>query len=232
MIVPLGWKLWSETHRKNSHGFSDMLLYVMRFLLAAAAYLALRVSRCVIGEEIVARIPAIDLGAWRYLQKLRLGEFLYMLRLRRTLLSVLANSVFMGRIRELIYRVNDRDRALAKKTAKGRIYDLLSPDPSVTTSQAPALSHKLKAVIQAAAVVATALWFDDMSQLSSLPSSSQVTLCHNLKSFLTSVFGADATSFPAETHKLWELLQLDWSHFNADPLFLLDASQSEPVHPD
>jgi hypothetical protein len=190
---------------------------MMPLMLATAAYFAHLVSRRVIRDEILARIPAIGLGSWRYLRRLRLGEFLYVIRLRQTSLSTLANSVFMRRIRELSYRAIDFDRSLEKRTAKSRVYDLLSSDPNATALLALVPSNKLRSAVQAAALVPTTLWFDYPAQLPNLVASGQATLCHNLMSFLAAGFGIEPRGFPPEIRKLWERLESDWSRFNADP---------------
>lgn len=220
-VLVVAAQVWRRLYTGQYSPFWDLYLYLIPLALALCTFLSMRCIRRMLRDEILANIPGIGLGAWKYLSRLSLRDFLYMVRLRRSSLSVITNSVFMIRIRELIYRVIDNEESVRAKAIKCRITSLLplADDSRAEPSHCP---PTLAESVRIAAAMPTTIWFDDEAQLPSLVICGQATLCRELTLFVKSRYGPDADAYPADVKDLMVCLESDWRAFAADPRFLLN----------
>lgn len=202
--------------------FWDVFLYLVPLALAVTTYLFLRTARSILRNELLAHVPGLGLRSWAYLKRLSLADFIYMIRLRHSSLSVITNSVFMGRIRELIYRVIGADQDIGKKTVKCRITDLLAPAAPGVAPPGETISKELLEAVQVAAAMPTTIWFDENSQqLPDLVICGQATLCHQLRSLVRNRHGSNVEHYPHDIRGLAGRLDADWQEFLKEPRFLL-----------
>jgi len=209
-IIVVGLHACFQARSGRFQFFWDAFLYLVPLLLAVSAYFGLRCTRQIIRNEILAQIPGLGLKAWSYLKQLMVGDFLYMLRLRRSSLSVITNNVFMNRIRELIYRAIDKDETVRMKTVKCAITDLLAIS---STERADRVSPEFARCIQSAASMPTTIWLTDSIQLPSLVACGQATLCYKLQCFLKEMYSPDALQYRPDVQALSSRLASDWRTF-------------------
>jgi predicted acylesterase/phospholipase RssA len=194
--------------------FWNIFLYVVPLVLAGSAYWALCTIRHILRDEVLAHVPGLGTKSWRFLRPLSLGDFLFMLRLRRSSLSTITSSVFMNRIRELIYRVIDKVPVIADKTLKCRITDLQS---EMTVADRERSAPEVLRLIDQAAKMPTTIWFDDDLQLNSLIACGQATLCHRLRQFVKRKYGEKLSCYPEDIQRLWSVVESDWQQFLIAP---------------
>jgi len=184
-------------------------------------------------QKYLRQIPFLGIYAWKYVKNLTVDEVLDMISLRISSLFALAASVFMKRIRSLVYGliygdfrkpVNEVIKKLYQnKRVSNLIYSLQQSKAAPPLPDIEAMTPELKAMIKTAAEMPTTLWFDKPDQLSSLVISGQATLCYNLMKYVVRNFGTAPDTYPHEAKKLWDKLNLDWEQFNQNPRFLLNA---------
>lgn len=172
------------------------------------------------------KIPEIEHGVWHDLKRLKVEQVVEMIELRVSSLMTLASSVFMKRIRGLIYSKFFTDPEIRPKLVSNLIYKLTSERerkalaklPGVTV---PALGSPLEKVAQAAVAMPTTLWFEAQEPWvqPSLVAAGQASLAYALLENLERRSGGVPRSGPAVL--LWDRLLADTSSFQADPYFLL-----------
>lgn len=88
--------------RAGSFTFWDFFRYIIPTMLAGLTAYVLWWTRRTIRKE-MGRIPSVGRAAWEDLRKLRLGQLAGMVRLRITTLFAMASTIFMARVRALVY---------------------------------------------------------------------------------------------------------------------------------
>ncbi len=182
----------------------------------------------------MARVPQVGRAAWADLKRLRLGQVLDMVQLRISSLFAMASSVFMARIRSLVYGLTYRDERYQAKRVSNLIYDLcpdrrffFDGDPEV-----PKPSPELLRVVEVAATMPTTLWIELDYQLPCLVASGEATMCYNLMKYTVRRWERDVTGQPEEIRALWTALLQDWKQMVVDPyVFLRPRLEGEPTAP-
>ncbi|GAB4256112.1 MAG: hypothetical protein Kow0065_04680 [Methylomicrobium sp.] len=215
-------------------GWYNFFLFALPAALVAAATYALLWLRARIAVEL-DRIPMLGRAAWKDIKHLTLDDIEDMISLRISSLFVMAGSVFMKRVRGLVYGLVYGDfRAPVRKIldelyGKRRISNLIDHlktgrqfSAELTKAGVSEPSVELRKVVDVAADMRTTLWFDRPDQLPSLVASGQATLCYNLMKFVVRNFGDDPADYPDDARDLWWKLNEDWRAFNEAPLFLVE----------
>lgn len=224
-----------------TQGFSwyNFFLFAIPALQVALAAYALLWLRDRVKAEL-DRIPMIKRAAWNDIKHLTLDDIEDMISLRISSLFAMAGSVFMKRVRGLVYGLIYGDNRVPVKKVLEQMYghrrisnliDHLKTGRKFSNelmrSGVPEPSVKLRQVADVAANMKTTLWFDRQDQLQSLVVSGQATLCYNLMKFVVRNFGEDPEKFPDDACQLWHRLNEDWRTFNETPLFLLQRRLDE-----
>jgi predicted acylesterase/phospholipase RssA len=224
-------------------GFSwyNFFLFVLPAGLVAVATYALLWLRGRIVEEL-DKIPMIGRAAWKDIKHLSVDEIEDMISLRLGSLFAMAGSVFMKRVRGLVYGLVYGDfrapinKILDEMYGLRRISNLIDHlktgrkfNEELLRAGVPEPSAELQRITDIAANMKTTLWFDKPDQLQSLVASGQATLCYNLMKFIVRNFGEDPEQFPDDARVFWERLNEDWQTFNETPLSLVEKRLDEAL---
>lgn len=205
-------------------------------LVAGAIYALIWLRRKV--KKTLDKIPLVGRAAWKYIKLLTLDDLIDMVSLRISSLFAMAGSVFMKRVRSLVYSLiygdfrkpvrNLMDELYGDKRISNLIYHLQNGEPFNEDLEKMGISPPsaaLQTVTTGAAEMPTTLWFDEESQLKILLASGQATLCYNLMKFLARNQGSNPEQYSDDAKKLWQKLNEDWNAFNAAPYFLVNRHQ-------
>jgi predicted acylesterase/phospholipase RssA len=214
---------WVRSARSHKGGydwgdfFLDFLLYGFPLLLTMVVALALfwLRRRADEGEKSVAQLTTIRL--WPYARTLAVSELIYLVAGRAKSTLALTSSVFMKRVRELIYRNIKTYPMYDGREISNLIYDLDDTgkfNKEVLTKLAP--TAELSALAREAEGVATALWIKGPEDLKNLIACGQATTCFNLMRYiledrtgdtLTPAPGSREAEIYAAAAPLWEKLK-------------------------
>jgi len=147
-----------------------------------------------------------------------------MAHLRVTSLIVLTASVFMKRIRGMVYKTIYGDKRYQSSRVANLIHHLASGSqwPESFPAEVSRPSRALRRIADTASTMPTTLWFDHPDELRDLVACGQATICFNLMKWITRNHGGDPATYPPEMKALWERTRADWEKFVADPFALLD----------
>ncbi|HYG83125.1 MAG TPA: patatin-like phospholipase family protein [Pyrinomonadaceae bacterium] len=195
--------------------FIDLLLYGFPLVLtagAAAALFWLR-RRAEEGQKSVADLTTIEL--WPYARTLTVSELIYLIAGRAKSTLALTSSVFMKRVRELIYRDIKVYPKYDGREISNLIYDLDDTgkfNDGVVARLAP--TPELSALAREAEGVATALWLKGPDDLKNLVACGQATTCFNLMRYILesraaqlATPGSREAEIYAAAEPLWEKLK-------------------------
>ncbi|MGQ8365186.1 patatin-like phospholipase family protein [Glaciecola sp. 1036] len=205
-----------------------VFLYSIPFILTTVASTAVYFIYTIIRDDVLPKIPSVGERAWDSLKKLKFGQIRAMINLRFGSLMTLTTSVFMKRIRSLVYGLayNTHDSLSKNKRISNLIYTL---SPSKTISPPfPAVekpSTELNKVACVAFNMGTTLWFDKEYELPCLVAAGQASLCYNLLKLMARRLGQDPQLYSPECKAEYDKLLSDWQSFNKDPFFALKQHQ-------
>ena len=230
-LIAIGYNLWLDWGSADWLWQKFFFIYLIPFGLTAVAGGTILYIYRTIRDDILPSIPLVGDRAWESLRRVTIGQVRNMLRLRVTSLLALTSSIFMKRVRQLVYQlVFDRENSnYSGKSVSNLIYSLA---PSKTQKQPVKPIQKPSKVLEQVACVAfnqaTTLWFDEDYQEPCLVASGQASLCYNLIKHISRSYGDDPEVYsPAVKHK-WGQLEKDWTQFNKDPFFMLRSTVNEP----
>ncbi|MEM7305268.1 MAG: patatin-like phospholipase family protein [Planctomycetota bacterium] len=220
-VLMLAIHTWRE-YQRGELGLGELFFFSVPLLLAALVTYALLWIQRTMRRQVLPQVPLVGVAAWNDLKHLRVTQVLAMLNLRVTSLLALTSSVFMKRIRGLVYGLVYSDEKYAGKRVSNLIYALTSERdwPSVLPPEVPRPSDELRRVATAAADMPTTLWFEREDELDNLLAAGQATVCMNLMKWIARGHGRDPESYPDEVRALWERLLADWKRFNERPAWL------------
>ncbi len=163
-------------------------------------------------KQALKRVPKYGIESWKDLKRLTTDQFADLLELRITSLFALAASVFMKRIRGLVFEHVYGDEKFEEKRISNLIYKLFLQK----TYDFPWLnpSTRIQNISQKATATPTTLWFDNDEQLSDLVECGQVSICHTLLEFIIRRYGDKERRYPASIRPLFAELKKDWGEFN------------------
>ena len=223
--------------------YNFFLIALPAVQVGAAAYGLVWLRRRI--KKALSQIPMVGRAAWKDIKHLTVDDLEDMISLRISSLFAMAGSVFMKRVRSLVYGLiygdfrkpvrQVLDKLYGSKRVSQLIYHLKTGEKfsaELLRAGISEPSEALRRVADTAADMPTTLWFDKNDQLQSLIASGQATLCYNLMKYLVRNYGENPALFPTEARQLWDRLEIDWATFNEAPLCLVEqrlavAMQSE-----
>jgi hypothetical protein len=169
-------------------------------------------------KEVLNRIPKLRLAAWKDIRHLTIDQVIDMAAVRVTSLFALASSVFMKRIRSLVFARVYEDEQYEDKRISNLIYEL----DGEKKPKAPWLnpSKEMQAITRAAADMPTTLWFDDPSDLQRLIACGEYTICYNLIDHILRRYKFQKSKYPVRVKDLFERLVEDWEKFEQNPMMM------------
>ena len=215
----LGFRMWDEI-RTGVFDFSkDFLLHLIPFVLILITISGLWMIRKIVRDKILPNIPQIGTRSWKYLRKITVDEFIDMTNLRLSSLMAMAGSIFMKRVRGLVYYRIYRRQRYKNKLVDNLIYGLRDSRQAPSDTSSPPSDGLIKLSREAAATP-TGLWFEKKDkQLEKIVACGQATLCYNLIELTQERYGKDLETYPEEVKILQQKLLKDWEEFCDDPFF-------------
>ncbi|WP_164018499.1 patatin-like phospholipase family protein [Pyxidicoccus trucidator] len=210
----LAWRGFEDA-RAGTWGPRDYFLYLVPGVLTAAVAAALVwVHRRLHDVNAMLR-KQLDLNAWPSFQKLTVVEFAQMLVLRGTSLLALTSSVFMKRVRGLVYKRVYENPAFKDRRVSNLIYALTLNRPRLFSEQ-PWLQPgpHLVALSQQACQMPTTLWFTNSSQFTMLESAGEATVCYVLLRHIVEHHQGQYEAEGQPLHGLFQRLRQEWAVFN------------------
>lgn len=224
-VGSIAYELWREitqgTFVFGQHFFSALMPLILSSLVTATLWYGRRVIR----TQLLPLIPQVGIDGWRYLKTLKLHEAVHFIWLRVDSLLALTQSVFMDRIKDLIFRQVYGNKRYDGKRISNRIDRLITRSTKLPDT-AP-LSEALKTSVKAAVNMPTTLWFepdqpDKERQIVALTVAGQATICFNLLQYIVRRYGEEPAQYPPAIQRLWTDLQTDWKTLNDHPQSLLE----------
>jgi len=135
------------------------------------------------GQRRVEELTTVEL--WPFLKQLTMPELIYLISGRAKSLITLTASVFMKRIRALVFKDIKVHPSYLNREVSNLIYDLDDtgkfPD-HIVTELAP--TDEFRDLTAHAEQVETSLWFNEPNELRNLVACGQVTTCFNLMRYI------------------------------------------------
>jgi hypothetical protein len=157
------------------------------------------------------------------------NQFIDMMELRISSLFALASSIFMRRIRRLVYRSVMGDDLFKGKTVPTLIYNLMEAD----TFQGPLEwlnpSRAACEVASAADKLPTTLWFTAPDQLPHLIACGQMTICRKLLLHILKLGGDDPDAIPHHLRPLFDRARALFEKLNCKPHALAKGGFCAPA---
>ena len=196
------------------------ILNLVPMAMAVGVAAALFWLRCKVIDAFRA-IPTLGLSVWSYLKKVKINRFIDMVEVRIASLFALTASVFMRRIRRLVYDSIYNDPRFKKKLVPNLIYNLIEKrtHPMVLAWLDP--SEAMSKVATAAEAMPTTLWFTDSQQMKDLIACGQMTMCFKLLFHIASPNGADAIAISPEMQTTFDAARALYTKLKSDPYVLV-----------
>lgn len=209
----------------------NLLLYGVPGTLAAGVAGALWWAHRRLREGNQLLASTIDVQAWASLKKLTVPEFTQMLALRVTSVLALTSSIFMARIRRLVFGRVFEDENFQGRRISNLIYSMARNQPALFEAH-PWLrpSPAMVALAQNAEAMPTTLWFTDKSQFDTVERAGQATGCFVLLRHLVEHYRGRYEAEGAPLHDLYTRLRRDWDAFNGSA-GIGDAAEPAPPPP-
>lgn len=209
--------------------FKYLFLYAVPFVLSLTSAWVIWFLYKVVKEDVLTQIPLEGARAWDWIKRLTVGQVRNMLKLRVMSLLTLTSSVFMKRIRNLVYGLiygHIGDLHVKSRYQKKRIANVIYTLAPSKTKEPPldGIEKPSKALNQVACMAfnqGTTLWFDKDYEAPSLIAAGQASLCYNFFKLLARRYGKDPNQYAPEVKAKWMDLKSDWEQFNQDPFFAL-----------
>jgi predicted acylesterase/phospholipase RssA len=176
-----------------------------------------------------SKIPSLGLNAWKYVRKLKVNQFIDMLESRASSLFALAGSVFMRRVRRMIFDSIYNDPQLRPKLVSNLIYGLLEHHPPQSTFEWLEPSDAMRKLATAANAMPTTLWFTDPQQLKDLVSCGQMSMCHKLLLHIVSAAVANGGVIPMDLQATFERSRELFLKLKQNPYCLFEETPPRSV---
>lgn len=227
----LAWHGWRKA-RDGAWVPEDYLLYLVPGLLTAGVAGGLWWVHRRLKEVNRLLENTVEVEAWHSLKKLTAPEFAQMLVLRVTSLLALTSSIFMARIRGLVFKRVFQDRKFEGKRVSNLIYSMARNQPTLFGNH-PWLrpGPDLVTLAQTAERMPTTLWFTDPAQFSTQSLAGEATICFVLLRHLVEDLEGQYENPGAPLHDLYTQLRTEWDAFNgaaAAAVAAAPAPQSGP----
>jgi predicted acylesterase/phospholipase RssA len=193
----------------------NLLLYLVPGLLSAGVAGALWWVHRRLKDVNHLLQSSVDVEAWSSLKKLTAPEFTQMLVLRITSLLALTSSIFMARIRRLVFNRVFDDKDFEKRRISNLIYSMTRNQPALFEAH-PWLrpSPDLVTLAQTAERMPTTLWFTEPAQFTTQCLAGEATCCFVLLRHLVEDRNGQYEEPGAPLHDLYTRLRAEWDAFN------------------
>ena len=135
-----------------------------------------------VGELLKEKVQVRD--AWTDLRRLTVRDTLRLVELRVSSLVALSGSVFMKRVRGLVYGTAYASDRFRDRLAPALIYSMTRGSALFTDHPWLRPGEKLRGLAERASGVATALWLTDDEELKTLTDAGEATACFTLLEFV------------------------------------------------
>jgi predicted acylesterase/phospholipase RssA len=218
--VVLAWHGW-ETARDGDWTWQDYFLYLVPGVFSAAVAGALVWVRRRMRDANALLEKTVDIKAWPSFRKLTVPEFAQMLTLRITSLLALTSSIFMSRVRGLVFRQAYTDPDFKGRRISNLIYSLTRDDAALFTKH-PWLKPKphLVALSQRAEAMPTTLWFTEDAQFHTLVAAGEATTCYVLLRHIVRHRAGQYETEGLPLNALFERLRKEWDVFQREAVWL------------
>ncbi|HEX5727157.1 MAG TPA: patatin-like phospholipase family protein [Longimicrobiaceae bacterium] len=172
----------AEEVREEGFSFGELLLYGIPFVFTGGVAAGLLWLRRVMGEvEKQLRAQVQIARVWSYLRKLTVMDLITLVETRVTSLLALTASIFMKRIRGLVFNTVFRDERYDRRRVPNLIYGLTLDHRKLFEAH-PWLrpGERLQQLARDASAVPTTLWVDTEEQLAQLVDAGYATTCFSL----------------------------------------------------
>ncbi|HEX8903818.1 MAG TPA: hypothetical protein VF771_03195, partial [Longimicrobiaceae bacterium] len=179
--------------------------------LIAIGMIWVRIQVHRVGQMLRSDVMISD--AWDDLRALTVAELVTLVRLRVTSLIALTSSIFMKRVRGLIYSSVFADPAYEKRRIGNLIYSMTLGRPTLF-SRNPWLrpSSRLRTLADRASAVPTALWLENDAQLDLLVEAGEATTCFSLLKYILDL--PPARQQDPDVAALFQRLRQEWATMN------------------
>jgi predicted acylesterase/phospholipase RssA len=215
-FIDTGWDQWSD------------ILNLFPLVMPLCTVVALLWVRRKISRAL-CRVPEVHGSAWGLVKNLKVNQFIDMMELRISSLFALASSVFMRRIRRLVY-----DSVMGNERFKGKLLPTLIYDLIEAEALPPPLawldpSAKMRDVAKAAENIPTTLWFTGSKQLPHLIACGQITICRKLLLHILSLRGHNSDTIPPSLLPVFEKARILFERLKEKPYSLVSAPPPDPA---
>jgi hypothetical protein len=193
----------------------DYLLYWVPGLLAAGVGGGLWWVRRRLMEGNRMLENNVDVEAWPSLRRLTVPEFTQMLVLRATSVLALTSSVFMARIRRMVFGLVWNDPAYDGKRVANLIYSMAKPDATLF-GRFPWLhpNHDMVKLAETAEAMGTTLWFNKPDEFHMLQRAGEATICFVLLKHIVQDMAARYETPDSDLYDIYTRLREQWDGFN------------------
>lgn len=234
-VLSSGMKMWGHISNGSFRFFWDFFMYLIPVLLAGLTAGSIFSVRQFLKNNVFPNIPQVGKVAWQDLKGLKLNQVMDMINMRVDSLFVLTNSVFMNRIRSLVYNIVYSNKKYEGKRISNLIYHLKSNKKfSKYLDKIPGIKKPSPALYQVTDIAAdmpTELWFDSDFKQPCLVASGQATLCYNLMKYIVRTHGKDTSAYSVPVRDLWDQITKDWNKMVEDPYALLQEHLPDKKFP-
>ncbi|HEU0013859.1 MAG TPA: patatin-like phospholipase family protein [Longimicrobium sp.] len=216
-LASAGVLLWKgvEAARAGDWRWDDYLLYLVPGLLAAGVGIGLWWARRRLAEANRLVTGIVDTDVWPSLEKLTVPEAVQMVTLRVTSLLSLTSSVFMARIRRLVFNRVWEDPRYADRRIANLIYAMARDEPELFGKH-PWLrpSPALVALAQTAERMGTTLWFNEPAEFTTVRDAGERTICFVLLRHIVRDRPGEYEAEGRPLHAIYQRLRREWDAFN------------------
>jgi predicted acylesterase/phospholipase RssA len=226
-IISLALSFSRALYRPDFPVLEAVFVYVIPIVFAAVVAFALIWLRMKFGElqETVYNMTRADL--WKFLRNITVSELVNLLEARLSSLIAMSSSIFMNRIRDLVYKDVNVYPKYQKKVRSNLIYDLVDEARygAVVREKNLIPSEALRESAAKAKDYPTNLWFFDEKDLNNLIACGQATVCFNILRYLLECRAEELTNPQSPASHLYQRAFELWWSLNQDPVSL---KQTEP----
>lgn len=213
---------WTSSILEDRFRLLDLFLYGVPIILSSFLALGLWWIRCQYreGQKRVAEITTVEL--WPFLKHLTLPELIDLISGRAKSLIALTASVFMKRVRALVYKDIKVHPSYLNREISNLIYDLDDAGKfrdDIVEQLAP--TEEFRDLTQRAEEVGTALWIHEPEELRNLVACGQVTICFNLMRYILDKRNAELTTNGSPESQIYQQASALWSDLKRDRYALL-----------
>lgn len=231
ILIWLGWKCHHHWSAGLCFGGAGLLLGLTILFFGVNKFIPGPKSKTGPLHDFSPDIITLLLG---FFGRSSIGLLAQMISARVSSMLILSSSVFMKRIRQLIYDSFFQSPQYSDRRMANHIYDLSFTNDlnrsRMTTPNSPALNKAIQTVAQQAFDMPIALWFGvaETAELPALIACGQFTTCYNLLEYtreLTENKTLFASLDPFYQKRITDIrasLLKDWEKFSADPLWLFN----------